>query len=183
MIFFRRSGPLIRARTPREMLFRSLGLVLVLSIVIWLFWKNSELAMHAIESRGAINDQTQTLTKTQRKDLQEFAKIFEDEFGMELKIKIVDRDLDPPAPDSKTLFLGLETQSELVVIQAPPLVEKALGREFFQRLEREHFVPFFENNQWPRGLYKALAEIWDALLNVNDPNRNSPETNGDAHDG
>ncbi len=171
MFFFpkRNRPPLVRGKTGGEQFLRFVALLAVFAIAGWLFWLNNERSMERIQSRGAVVDLGDQLTPRQKQLLRDFAKLFKDEFGLDLKVHVDARHIDPPLPDNKTLFIGLNPMAREVRIQAPPLVASALGPDLLHELETGHFAPYFESEQWPQGLLLAVERIWKALAGLRPP--------------
>lgn len=163
MIFFsRHRGPLVRGSTPSEQALRFLLLIGVFGLVAWLFWQNTEKSMDAIQSRGTVWDQTESLDSDTRSVIREFATHFQDQYGIELKIHVTnepdaeDRDLDP-----KTLLISVYPEREQVRIVAPRYL--ALDPGLLRYLETDFFAFYFEQEAWTEGLVQAMLQIVAAL--------------------
>ncbi len=168
--FFRKPpAPLIQGKTSAERVLRFVGLFAVIIVVMWLFWKNSEHTMRKIQSRGAVVDQTGTLTQEQKKALGDFAQLFKSDYGLELKIFVAEDHLSYPDLDAKTIFIGLVPSRTEAVVELPPLLAKALGPDLARTLTQDHFPHFYETGQWPQGLAMALERLWDAMQHVGAP--------------
>ncbi|TVM16174.1 TPM domain-containing protein [Oceanidesulfovibrio indonesiensis] len=174
LFFGRNRTPLVRGSTFGEQFLRFMLLIAVFAGCGWLFWINSQATMEKLKARSDVWDRTDTLNKGQTKALSRFSKMFEEELGITVKMQIADQALDMPDLDTKTLFIGLDLAEDKAVIVFPPLVEKALGDSFRRRLENEHFPPYFKSGDWPQGLVLALAEIWDALMEPDKPQQETP---------
>ncbi len=155
-----------------ESFLRLMLLVLVFVGVGYLFTKHFDHTIEVIESRQSVWDETSTLTKEQKKVFKNFADLLKDEFGLECKFHATPGPVRVPALDSKTLFFGLDTKNKQVVIEFPPLVQKALGQEFIAYLKNEHFPPYFEAGNWPKGLAEGLKMVWDRLMRVDKEAKN-----------
>ncbi len=170
MVFFRRiRGPLVRGSSPGEVFLRFMLLLAVFAACGWLFWMNSKQAMERLTAAGAVVDDTGVLTEDQRRALARFARMFDEELGLELKLRIAEGPVAIPDLEAKTLFFGLDLAAGEALVVFPPLVEKALGDAFRRRLEREFLPPYLEegvHGEWPKGLVLAIAAVWDALLGV-----------------
>lgn len=158
-------GPLVRGKSLGEQFLRLMLLLAVFAAVGWGFWKNSERTMEMLEARGTVWDQTETLEQDQRKAIRDYAKLFENEYGLELKVHVVREELDMPALDSKTLFLGVNLQERDVVLHFPPLVDKALPQGLRVDLV-ERFHPHIQDHTWPQAIVLTLRRIWDELGDV-----------------
>ena len=180
MIFIPRrgggSGPWLRGKTPGEQFLRFILLICVFGLVIWLFWQQSEKTMKQLAARGAIWDQTEQLTKGEKDALREFASMFKDDFGLELRLNVVTTDVVLPDLDSKTIFIGLNPETRQVLVEFPPLVRRALGTDFLYSLQNEHFTPYFEEGKWPEGLFQGVNRIWEAMMGVTSSQNNRADS-------
>ena len=149
-----------------ESFLRLMLLILVFVGVGYLYTKHFDRTIEIIESRQSVWDQTGTLTKAQKKVFKNFAELLKDEFGLECRFHAAPGPIPTPVLDSKTLFFGLDTKDRQVVIEFPPLVQNALGQEFITYLRTEHFPPYFEAKNWPKGLAEALKMVWERLVHV-----------------
>ncbi len=132
--------------------------------------------MKQLAARGTVWDQTSELSKSQKDALREFASMFKDEFGLELKLNVVHTDVVLPDLDSKTIFIGINPETRQVLVEFPPLVRRALGDEFLYSLQNEHFTPYFEKGRWPEGLFQGVNRIWEAMMGIT----SSPSAGGDS---
>jgi len=170
MIFISRrrgAGPLVRGDTPGEKFARMIALVAIFAVVGWLFWHNSSRTMDTLQTTSTVWDQTKTLTKEQRRALQDYAILLKDEYGLVLRVQIATERIEEPEQNSKTLFLGLCPATRQVVVRLPPLVAKAVGEDLATELRERHFGPYFDENRWPTGLAAALTRLWNAMRDVN----------------
>ncbi|QJT09212.1 TPM domain-containing protein [Oceanidesulfovibrio marinus] len=177
LFFGRKRTPLVRGQTFGEQFLRFMLLIAVFAVCGWLFWLNTQMTVKKLKARGAVWDRTGTLNSGQTKALSRFTDMFDDELGITVKLQIADGELDMPELDTKTLFIGLNLADKKAIVVFPPLVERAVGDAFRKRLEDEHFPPYFESGDWPKGLVLALADIWDALMK---PEEHEAVPNGDA---
>lgn len=158
--------PADRERTPGEHFLRIMLLITVFVGIGWLYTKHFDATIKEIESRGAVYDETGTLTKEQKQVFRGFVSEFKDEFGLELKLTATKESIIVPPMDSKTMFFGVNPERRQVVVEFPPLVEKALGKDFVHGLITEHFPHSFDENNWPRGLAEALQMTWERLITI-----------------
>jgi len=147
-------------------IFRGLALVAVFMAVGVLFWKHYDRTITTIQSRQSIWDQTKTLTDKQKKSIYNFSALLKKRYGLTLQLKITKERVYIPQLDSKTIFIGLSPKYKEVIVRFPPLVEKVLGVEFLRYLQEQHFVPYFENGNWPQGLGEALSLIGQKLMEI-----------------
>jgi uncharacterized membrane protein YgcG len=163
------SSPWLRGKTPGEQFLRFILLICVFALVVWLFWQQSEKTMKQLAARGTVWDQTSELSKGQKDALREFASMFKDDFGLELKLNVVHTDVVLPDLDSKTIFIGLNPETQQVLVEFPPLMRRALGDEFLYSIQNDHFTPYFEKGNWAEGLFQGVNKIWEAMMGVTSP--------------
>lgn len=147
---------------------RALGVVFVFMGVIWLFWKHNARTLEMLESQQAVPqqivlDKTETLTDEQKKAVRDLSRALKSAYGLELRVVVDAVPVVVPDPDTKSIFIGMYPEGKQAVVILPPLVERALGQGFANHLRREHFIPYWESGDWPRGLGEALGLIWNAL--------------------
>lgn len=162
----RKKQPLIRGNTPGEQFLRFVALIGIFVGAGWLFWLNAEDSMEKIEAKGTVVDMGDALNSEQRQMLRDMGKLFKSEFGLELKVQVSVKHLQPPPPDGKTIYFGINPQTRRVELQLPPLVGNALGPRFIEDLTRNHFTPYFDRDAWPEGLLQALKDIWQQLISL-----------------
>jgi hypothetical protein len=155
-----------RVRSPGEHFLRVMLLITVFVGIGWLYTQHFDATIKEIESRGAVYDETGTLTKEQKQVFRAFVSEFKDEFGLELKLTATKESIVVPPMDSKTMFFGVNPERRQVVVEFPPLVEKALGKDFVHSLVIEHFPASFDEKNWPRGLAEALNMVWERLISI-----------------
>lgn len=154
----------IRADNPLEQLLRLAGLFLVLGAVGFGFWKNSERQMERLNARYGLADEVKGLSDDERAQAQDFITALRKDYGIEARIQLTQGRSTPPAPDGKTLFLGLHLEEKTAVVQLPPLVARALGPDFARSLEQEHFpFHFAPGRNWQKGLLLAMDLIRSRL--------------------
>lgn len=147
----------IRARGPLEALLRMAGLMLVMGLVVFGFWKNSERNMERLNARFGLSDETGSLSPDEREHVQAFIAALRKNYGIEARVQITRERPKPPEPDGKTLYVGLCPAEKSAVAQLPPLMARALGPDFARMLVDDHF-PFHyaPGKSWQKGLLLAL---------------------------
>lgn len=155
-----------KGRSGGESFLRYMLLLLVFVGAGYLFVAHFNNTIETIKSRQSVYDETGRLTGEQQSVFREFGRMMNDEFGLEVLIRVKDGPVDTPVLDSKTLFFGVDTVEQKVTIEFPPLVARALDREFIRYLREEHFPPYFQRGNWPKGLAEAMRMIWDNLMGV-----------------
>lgn len=150
-----------------ETFLRYMLLILVFVGAGYLFVKHFDNTMEEIQARQSIYDQTGRLTSEQQRVFREFGRLMRDEFGVEVRVQAESGPVEMPVLNSRTLFFGIDTADKTVIIEFPPLVAAALEPEFIQYLRQDHFKPYFEQDNWPKGLAEAMRMIWDKLSEIN----------------
>jgi hypothetical protein len=100
------------------------------------------------------------LTADQRAALREYAAELKEVYGIKLRLQIRTSPVALPDMDSKTLFIGINPQTQQVLVEFPTLLRKALGDDYLYRMQNEHFGPYFQKGQWQQGLADALTRLW-----------------------
>lgn len=158
-IFFpRRSG-----RSAPTSFLRLLGLALIFIIVAWAFWQNNERVITRLKARQAISDATGTLAEEDLAHVRAVAQVLEERYGVELRLHIVAGVLKMPDVGPRTLYVGINPETRLVVLEFPTLVAGALGQEFIRNLRDSHFEQYWDGGNWPQGLRSALTLILERL--------------------
>lgn len=160
----------IRARGPLEALLRMAGLMLVMGLVVFGFWKNSERNLERLNARFGLSDETKSLSPDEREHVQAFIAALRKTYGIEARVQITRERPKPPEPDGKTLYLGLCPAEKTAVAQLPPLMARALGPDFARKLVEEHF-PFHyaPGKSWQKGLLLALDLMESRLAALGSP--------------
>jgi uncharacterized membrane protein YgcG len=159
-MLFRSRGPLIKAESGSELFLRSMLLITVVVLVGVAFWYQIGANLRDINSRGAVWDEANVLTADQRAALREYAAELKEVYGIKLRLQIRTSPVALPDMDSKTLFIGINPQTQQVLVEFPTLLRKALGDEYLYRMQNEHFGPYFQKGQWQQGLADALTRLW-----------------------
>ena len=154
--------------TPLTRFLRIMALVGIFVLVGVIYWHYYENSLDKILAKQSIWDQTKTLTTDQKKAIQSFARMLKSRYGMDLRLKITTEPVIVPTLNSRTLFIGICPDRQEATVIFPPLVRSALGTRFEDHLTREHFIPYWEDNDWPRGLGSALALIGERLKRLED---------------
>ncbi|UZP66020.1 TPM domain-containing protein [Desulfovibrio mangrovi] len=159
-MLFRSGGPLIKAESGSELFLRSVLLLSVVALVGVAFWYQIGANLREVNSRGAVWDEANVLSRDQREALRDFAAELKETYGIKLRLQIRKSPVVLPDLDNKTLFIGINPETRQVLIEFPTLLRKALGDEYMYRLQNEHFGPYFEKDQWQQGLAEALTQLW-----------------------
>ena len=149
-----------------ERLIRSVALLAIFGLVAWAFWINNERTIDRLNKTGSVWDETGTLTEQDKEFLYSFGKGLKDRFGMRLKVQIRKRDLEVPSLDGRTMFIGLVPSKRMSVVVFPVIMERALGRDFAQAMDRSHFQQYWTGQGWVIGLKEAAVRIWERLAEM-----------------
>lgn len=155
-----------RGRSGGETFLRFMLLILVFVGAGWLYVKHFDNTIETIKARSSVYDETGRLTEEQTAVFRDFARMMRDEFGLEVIVRAIDGPVEVPEMDSRTMFFGLNTEANSVTIEFPPLVARALDKKFIDYLREEHFPPYFEQGNWPKGLAEAMRLLWDKLMGI-----------------
>jgi hypothetical protein len=142
---------------------RILAFFVVMTVVAWAFWQQSERTVRELSARQAIADQMKLLSGKDLAFVKEFAANLERRYGLKFRLLTSAEAIAPPDLDQRTLFIGLSPARKEVVIVWPPLLAGALGADFTRYLADEHFTPYLAAGDTSQGLVHALALIWDRL--------------------
>ncbi|BBD08891.1 hypothetical protein [Desulfovibrio ferrophilus] len=144
---------------------RTMLLICVFIGVGWLYTKHFDNALEDIKTRSAILDKSGALSSDQKAQFRDFAKLFREELGIELVLRIADGTPEPPKLKAKSLYIGIDSTGGKLIVVSPPWIEKSLGSGFNDELQ-EHMRPYFESDSWPTGLMKALQLIWERVTGL-----------------
>lgn len=173
----------IRAGGPLEHLLRLAALLALFGLMLLGFWKNSERNMERLNARYGLSDETKTLPQAEREQVQAFITAMRKTYGIEARVQVRQGAPTAPEQDGKTLFLGLSLDEKTAVVVLPPLMERALGADFAQRLAAEHFpFHFGPGKSWPKGLILALDLIQARLAALSIPAAPEIHTNATQKD-
>ncbi|WFS62232.1 hypothetical protein LF599_16455 [Pseudodesulfovibrio thermohalotolerans] len=162
--------PRVHGSTPKEKLVRSLALILVFVAVIWAFMKNNERVVEVLNQASAVYDETGVLTKDEKKMIVSFTGALRDKWGLECRIQVYAGDFVVPHLDDKTMYIGLAPAIDVVELRFPPIVRKALGKEFTESLRTTFLLPSFKDGGWPMAIQEVLVEIIKKLDSLNKEN-------------
>jgi uncharacterized membrane protein YgcG len=164
-LFSKKRGPLVHAKSPGELLLRSVGLIAVFALVAWLFSKNMQANIDRLAAQSSLQDKAQALSQERRAIVREYAKRFKEQFGYELRVAIGPDSPQPPR-DAKTVLLSLDPAARRAALLLPPLAARGLGPDLLASLGDEHFAPYFERDDWQEGLLHCLERLWLGLNDV-----------------
>ncbi len=157
-VFFKVEG-----KSSAERFLRGFGVFFVIIGVIMLFSWNFNRKFNSIKEKLDIVDMDNVLTKDEHAILKEDAARFQSTYGITLKIKISKTALQVPRLDPKTLFIGINTSEDLAVVELPPLLTRALDKDFVLYLKKEHFTDYLKTSRYGVGIEVALQLLWEEL--------------------
>lgn len=143
--------------------WRILLLVLVVLGTVWAYSWHFENLANRLKSQDTIIDDTGRLQPERLALLRDAGHAMREAYGITLRVQVRTGPVQPPAPDAKTLFIGLDTASGTSVVQMPPLLARALPAGLAQSLANDYFQPYFAADAWPEGLYACVLTILEAL--------------------
>jgi len=144
---------------------RTMLLICVFLAVGWLYTRHFDNAIDDIKTRSSVLDKSGALSTEQRAQLRDFAKLFREELGIELVLRVADGIPDPPDLKAKSLYIGIDSTGHKMIMVFPPWIEKSLGPEFRDEV-RAFMQPYFESDSWPTGLMKTLQMIWERVTGL-----------------
>lgn len=149
----------VRGRSPVERGFRAIGMVLVVLVVIWAFWKNNENMIQKMHVSQRFWDETKQASPHIKSFAREFADSFEEEFGIKAKVQVLEGEVDTALPGEGELVLSISPSRKRVALRVNPEGEEEL--ELIKTIEQGHFDPHWEEGGWEAGLESALVLIWN----------------------
>lgn len=154
-----------RDESPGIRFLRIMLLICVFVGVGWLYSKHYDNALDEIQSRSAVLDKTGMLAKQQTQQLREFSKLFRDELGVELVIRVAEGVPETPKLKAKSMYFGVDVTGQRLISVFPPWLDNTLGPNFSEELQ-QHMKPYFESDSWPTGLLKALQMVWERMTGL-----------------
>ena len=144
---------------PRSPL-RVLLMLLIFCAVIWGFWQNTENQLKEISSRGNVWDEPAVLTPEERRGLQEMINEFKSRYGTDVRMDIIGTPLQKPKTERPLIYLGIQQETGEVLVSLPPLLRKALGDDFAQKLISEQITPRLPQKEYADAMANSLRAIW-----------------------
>ena len=154
--------PVRRATLPRA-LHRILLLMLVVSGMVWAYSWHFENLLQRMKAQDSIVDETGQLPPERLALLRDADRAMREAYGVSLRVLARKGPVEPPPPDPKVLFIGLDTAAGRGVVILPPLMARALPAGLAQSLANDYFDPYFAAGVWPEGLYACVLTIMEAL--------------------
>ena len=153
---FKKSNRNVYPRSPLRILLMGL----ILCAVIWGFWQNTEKQLKEINSRYSVLDEPPVLTLEERRGLQEMINEFKSRYGTDVKMEIINTTLQKPETERPVIYLGINQETDEVLLTFPPLLRKALGVGFAQKLRAEQVKPRLAKKEYADALADSLRAIW-----------------------
>lgn len=149
-------------RQPRSA-WRSLLLVFIICGVTWAFWQNTQKQVNILNERMSVWDDPVVLSSDERNALRDMIGEFKARYGMEVRMEIISEQLKRPSSEKPIIYLGINQETEEVMVSLPPLLRKALGPEFSAQLEQDYMRPHMQTKDYALAMADALKGIWDSL--------------------
>lgn len=148
--------------------WRSIALILVLGAALYGFWKNAEQQMQVIGQRGAIMDETDSLTNEQLDKLREMAAALKESYGIKVTMLISKDEIEWPKGGEAPLelFIAVIPERKEVVMSFSPLLRRGLDEEFCYKLQHEILAARVREGQIFRGLTESLTRLWQRLGSI-----------------
>ena len=143
---------------PWKTLIRMAALTAVFLISGLLFWKHSDRSMQILLDKQSLEDAGGLLDEKDKKSLQKLLSEIRSNYGLNTRILITDKKFEPVENQKNSLFLGLNPKKNRCIIKAPPLVDKALGKDFFQQ-SKHALLKHCRNGTWTNGLFAFLESL------------------------
>ena len=153
---FKKSNRNVYPRSPLRILLMGL----ILCAVIWGFWQNTEKQLKEINSRYSVLDEPPVLTLEERRGLQEMIDEFKSRYGTDVKMEIISTALQKPETERPVIYLGINQETDEVLLTFPPLLRKVLGDGFAQKLIVEQITPRLAKKEYADALADSLRAIW-----------------------
>lgn len=151
---------------------RMMLLICVFVGVGWLYTLHFDNAIEDIQSRSSVQDKSKSLSNDQKNQFREMAKLFRDELGLELMVRVAEGTPEPPELKAKSLYIGVDVTGKRLITVFPPWVERVVGPDFSDTLNEE-MKPYFDADSWPTGLMKSLQTIWEHMTGIAGKDDNS----------
>ena len=148
--------------------WRGMALALVFCAVIYGFWKNAENQMELVGRRGAVMDETGTLTKDQLDNLREMATALKDGYGVKTRIVISKGEIEWPRGEGTALelFIAVAPDRSEAVMHFSPLLRRGLDEEFCYKLQHDVLNKLVAEGQVFRALAQSLTKLWQRLGSI-----------------
>jgi hypothetical protein len=138
----------------------------VIAGVIALYQRHFDRELNAIQSKTTVWDQAGILDDESKQYILDVSRDLKDSYGLDLRVWTRTEPFEAPAPDGKTIFLGVDVPGNKAAAVFPPLVAMALGPDLPSFLARDHFNEYFERGDAATGVVAAVGLIYQALLDA-----------------
>lgn len=149
----------------RGQAWRGMALVLVFCAVIYGFWKNTESQMELIGQRGAVMDETGTLSKDQLDNLREMAAALKNSYGVKTLIVVSKGEIEWPRGEEMPLelFIAVAPERSEAVMRFSPLLRRGLDEDFCYQLQHDVLNKLLREGQIFQALAQSLTKLWQRL--------------------
>lgn len=141
-----------------ERIVRTLGMVFVIMVVVWAFWKNNETVVQRLQQTQAYWDETGQGKPFIKSFTRDFARSMENDFGIKARVQIRGGELAEPEPEEGMLVLAISPSTRNVMLRINPTVEA--DQDLVRSIEGGHFDEYWDGG-WEQGLQTALVLIWN----------------------
>lgn len=148
----------VRAKSPVERGLRAVGMVLVVFVVIWAFWKNNETVVERLQQTQPYWDETELSKNYIKSFARDFAKSMENDFGIKARIQIRKGELSEPNPQDGMLLLAISPSTRQVKLRINPMTDT--DQQLITAIENGHFDEYWDSG-WEPSLESALVIIWN----------------------
>lgn len=148
--------------------WRSIALVLVLCVVVYGFWKNTQHQMEVIGHRGTVMDETGALTKSELNELRELAAALKENYGVKTLVTVNQDEIIWPKEGGAALelFIAVSPKRKEAVLSFSPLLRRGLGEEFCYGLQHDVLEAKLREGKLFEALSESLNRIWHQLGSI-----------------
>lgn len=123
--------------TEKGVLLRYLLMAILICVICVSFWYNFKYTIKVIQINKTIFDETKTITKQERKHFFSLSEKFQSIWGIHPVIHICNGTVLLPTIKNNILFIGVSKIPGQATLIVPPLVRRAISKEFLQKMEIE----------------------------------------------
>ena len=145
--------------------FRPILLALIITVVCWSFWNNSQRRLNDVLLQGLVNDEVKALTSEERNEILHYIKPFRQDFGVPIEVNILKRPPDIKNNDISRIYIDISPEHRRAYLHFPPLVRNAVGQEFIREMEHT-FQQGFAEGDWRPPLVSVILALGAKLREV-----------------
>ena len=142
---------------------RVLFLFVILGLVAWGFWQNTQNQLNAISSRLSVWDEPKVLSDEERSGLRAMIAEFKTRQGIDVYMEITNGPLKTPPAERPLIYMGINQQNNEVMLVLPPLLKKALGNDLVEQIKIDQMQPHMANKASADAWASALRSIWQEI--------------------